>query len=375
MKTTLLKLLFSFFILLGIDSFANDTAIGNLDCPTVSISYPSAQICNSNTTPQAVILSGTGIFSGGTFTVQPSGLVIDSMSGTILPSSNTEGVFTITYTIPPSPGCPSYEASTIVTIVDEPYAGTPTGSIAVCDNSTETIDLYSLLIGEDLGGSWTRVAGSGGIFNAVAGTFRVLPGTTNTIFAYTVAGSAPCPSDTEYVTINVNPMPYTGTGGSVTVAETSTSTIDLFSLLTGAQPGGTWIRPTGTGGTFSSLAGAYTPAIGSTTSTFIYSLMGIAPCGNASTTVIVYIQPNLSSTDFTATKFSISPNPVQDFMNIESDFAISKIKIFNQIGQLVLEKEVNATQAHLDLSFMSSGLYNVLLETEKGVETTKIIKE
>ena len=275
-------------MLSGINSFANDTSICNLDCPTVSISYASSQICNSNTFPQPVIISGTGTFSGGTFTVMPSGLSIDTINGTIMPSSSVEGVFTITYTIPPSPGCPSIETSTTVTIVEQPNAGI---------------------------------------------------------------------------------------GGSVTVAETSTSTINLFSLLTGYQLGGTWTRTSGTGGTFNPSTGAFTPAIGATTSTFFYSLMGIAPCGNASTTVIVYIQPNLSSTDFTATKFSISPNPVQDFINIESDFAISKIKIFNQIGQLVLEKEVNATQAQLDLSFMSSGLYNVLLETEKGVETTKIIKE
>lgn len=288
MKTTLLKLLFSFFIFLGIDSFANGDAITNLDCPTVSISYASSQICNSNTFPQPVIISGTGTFSGGTFTVMPSGLSIDTINGTIMPSSSVEGVFTITYTIPPSPGCPSYEASTTVIIVDGPNAGA---------------------------------------------------------------------------------------GGSVTVSETSTITIDLYSLLFGAQPGGVWTRLSGASGTFNPSTGTFTPAIGATTSTFMYSLMGNASCPSTSTSVTVYIQPNLSSTDFTATKFSISPNPVQDFMNIESDFAISKIKIFNQIGQLVLEKEVNATQAQLDLSFMSSGLYNVLLETEKGVETTKIIKE
>jgi Secretion system C-terminal sorting domain len=288
MIRTLLKLLFSFFILSGINSFANGDTITNLDCPTVSISYASSQICNSNTFPQPVIISGTGTFSGGTFTVMPSGLSIDTINGTIMPSSSAGGVFTITYTIPPSLGCPSIETSTTVTIVEQPNAGT---------------------------------------------------------------------------------------GGSVTVAETSTSTINLFSLLTGSQLGGTWTRTSGTGGTFSSFAATFTPAIGATTSTFMYSVMGSAPCPSASTTVIVFIQSNLSSTDFAATKFSISPNPVQDFMNIESDFAINKIKVFNQIGQLVIEKDVNATQAQLDFSFMSSGLYNVLLETEKGIETTKIIKE
>jgi valyl-tRNA synthetase len=67
----------------------------------------------------------------------------------------------------------------------------------------------------------------------------------------------------------MNNQPDAGTDGNTTVCESSVSSIDLFSLITGEDTGGTWSRLTGTGGTFSAAAGTFVPT-GATTSTFIY---------------------------------------------------------------------------------------------------------
>jgi hypothetical protein len=57
--------------------------------------------------------------------------------------------------------------------------------------------------------------------------------------------------------------------------KSSVSSIDLFSLITGEDTGGTWSRLTGTGGTFSAAAGTFVPT-GATTSTFKYTFSNIS---------------------------------------------------------------------------------------------------
>ncbi len=60
-----------------------------------------------------------------------------------------------------------------MTIVAQANAGTD-GSVPVCDNSIVAIDLFSLITGEQLGGTWTRLTGTGGTF-VVTGTFTPDP--------------------------------------------------------------------------------------------------------------------------------------------------------------------------------------------------------
>ena len=63
------------------------------------------------------------------------------------------------------------------------------------------------------------------------------------------------------------------------------------------RPGGTWTRTSGSGGTFNSLSGTYTPAVGATTSTFAYTLSGTAPCIDDTSVATVFInnQPDAGS--------------------------------------------------------------------------------
>lgn len=82
-----------------------------------------------------------------------------------------------------------------------------------------------------------------------------------------------------------------GSDGVITVCDTSTTTIDLYSLITNEQPGGTWIRTTGVGGTFSAVTGTFTPSPNATTSTFTYVVSGNAPCANDTSNATVIISP------------------------------------------------------------------------------------
>lgn len=186
--------------------------------------------------------------------------------------------------------CEEYSNCVAVIIVPPVSAGTD-GITTICDNSAALIDLFSLITGETAGGTWLRVSGSGGNFNAGLGQFTPMPGATTSIFQYSVTATAPCPDDQSLVTVNIIPQANAGTDGSTAVCESSATPIVLAALLTGEQAGGVWTRTSGSGGSFNNLTGTFTPAIGATSSTFQYVVTGTSPCPNDDATVTVTINP------------------------------------------------------------------------------------
>ncbi len=177
-------------------------------------------------------------------------------------------------------------------IIGCPTAGQD-GSITICNSELSTIDLYSLITGEQAGGTWIRAAGVGGTFDPLTGTFSVYGLTgiaTTSIFIYTISGIFPCLDDSSVATLNILQQPDAGLDGCISVSDTNPTLIDLHSLISGEQVGGVWIRTgTGVGGTFNAASGTYTPAIGATKSTFEYVIVGAFPCVNDSSIATVFI--------------------------------------------------------------------------------------
>lgn len=81
-------------------------------CPTATISYPN-DYCDNDTSAQSVNLSG-GL--GGKFTATPTGLAIDSLTGSIVPANSIAGTYIVTYTIDSTTVCPIFMDTTTVTI-------------------------------------------------------------------------------------------------------------------------------------------------------------------------------------------------------------------------------------------------------------------
>jgi Secretion system C-terminal sorting domain len=186
------------------------------------------------------------------------------------------------------------------TIIGCPTAGQD-GFITISDSDLSTIDLFSLITGEQTGGTWIRVAGVGGTFDPVNGTFTAygLSGiATTSFFIYTISGIFPCLDDTSSVNVFICQQPDAGLDGCISVSDTNPTLIDLHSLISGEQVGGVWTRTgTGVGGTFNAASGTYTPAIGATTSTFEYRITATLPCVDDSSiaTVIINGPPNGSA--------------------------------------------------------------------------------
>ena len=217
----------------------------------------------------------------------------------------------------------SIQAST--TIIGCPTAGQD-GFITISDSDLSTIDLFSLITGEQTGGTWIRVAGVGGTFDPVNGTFTAdgLSGiATTSFFIYTISGIFPCLDDTSSANVFICQQPDAGLDGCISVSDTNPTLIDLHSLISGEQVGGVWTRTgTGVGGTFNAASGTYTPAIGATTSTFEYRIIGILPCIDDSSiaTIIINGPPN--------------GNAVALFCDGANSTATSVAFDWNNVGQL-----------------------------------------
>ena len=64
--------------------------------------------------------------------------------------------------------------------------------------------------------------------------------------------------------------------------------------------------------------------------------------------------------------YAISPNPAKSIINISSEDYISIVEIYSTAGRLVMQKEINANQAEINVEGFVSGVYFVRLYGEGG---------
>lgn len=76
--------------------------------------------------------------------------------------------------------------------------------------------------------------------------------------------------------------------------------------------------------------------------------------------------------ELSAGGFEIFPNPASDKVTVKSTTEIKNIHVFNNSGQLVLDKEVNALQFEINVAQYESGIYFIKLETGDGAILRKI---
>ncbi|MGL2964944.1 adhesin, partial [Flavobacterium sp. RSB2_4_14] len=282
------------YTLLGVAPCITDTSIATITInpqPNAGTDG-STTICETSSVAIDLFSLITGEQTGGVWTrTSGTGGVFNAGAGTFTPAVATT-TSTFTYTLVGVAPC--INATSIATIIinQQPNAGLD-GGVTICASSLTPLDLFSLITGEQAGGVWTRTSGTGGLFNSGAGTFTPTAGATTSTFEYTLLGVAPCINDVSIATINIGGQPDAGTDGATTICESSIAAIDLFSLITGEQTGGTWTRTSGTGGVFNAGAGTFTPAVGATTSTFTYTLVGVAPCitDTSISTINIIAQP------------------------------------------------------------------------------------
>ena len=87
--------------------------------------------------------------------------------------------------------------------------------------------------------------------------------------------------------------------------------------------------------------------------------------------------PSLGIEEYGFSKIALYPNPTRDVLNLKlpknQNLEIIRYSISNMLGQTVYSSAINFPK--VDVSAYSKGVYQVLLETNKGNWTGKFIKE
>ncbi|MBC3756875.1 gliding motility-associated C-terminal domain-containing protein [Hyunsoonleella sp. SJ7] len=179
-----------------------------------------------------------------------------------------------------------------VNIYQTPNAGDPNSTGIVACNDNTAIDLFTGLDGsEDAGGTWQNDDGVGNLSGSSLDATGVTPGTYQ--FTYLVSGNAPCVDDSETITITIEAPLNAGPTINPTLDICSNNgAVDLFTLLGGADTGGTWSPALDSGtGLFDPLVdpdGTYTYTLSNSCGTFTNEIaITVTQAPNAGTSTSV----------------------------------------------------------------------------------------
>lgn len=89
---------------------------------------------------------------------------------------------------------------------------------------------------------------------------------------------------------------------------------------------------------------------------------------------VVWANP-LGTGTFDSKAFTYYPNPVRDVLNLSYDKDITKVSVYNVLGQEIMIKHNNAQQSQLDMSSLASGTYLVRVTADNAEKTFKVIKQ
>lgn len=104
-----------------------------------------------------------------------------------------------------------------------------------------------------------------------------------------------------------------------------------------------------------------------------YAVSVVGSCRSNALAVTVTV--TLDRGTFDVANFSYYPNPTSDVVNISYADEITRVRVFNMLGQEVITKQVNATTAQIDLSQFASGTYFVEVTSDEVSKTVKVIKK
>ncbi|MCR9182436.1 MAG: T9SS type A sorting domain-containing protein [Flavobacteriaceae bacterium] len=88
----------------------------------------------------------------------------------------------------------------------------------------------------------------------------------------------------------------------------------------------------------------------------------------------IFVEGTLSTSDFSSNAFTVHPNPVKNNLNINSNEAVSKVAIYNVLGQKVHVSSPNAISPSVNMSTFKSGIYFVEVTIGNTTKTVKVVK-
>lgn len=227
----------------GCSVFTTTTSVVITAVPNATISYAGNPFCTSVLTPQSVTFTGVG---GGSYSVTPTGVTLNTNTGAVTPSTSTPGTYTVSYTIPAIAGCPARPVTTPVTITQAPTATISYPAAPYCQ-------------GSGLAGV-TRTGSNGGVFSSTSGL--VINASTGEVnlntstpgiytVTYFIAAAGGCAAFSTTASITINQVSVAATSATATPASFCGPTNVTLRTVGGIlAPGASWVWYSGScGGT------------------------------------------------------------------------------------------------------------------------------
>lgn len=89
----------------------------------------------------------------------------------------------------------------------------------------------------------------------------------------------------------------------------------------------------------------------------------------------VTVTVTLNSKDVVKDTFSYFPNPVVDYLNIESSSIITNIEVYDLNGRFIFTTSSNSGKGKLNMSLLQAATYIVKVTTDNSVKRIVVIKE
>ncbi|WP_303318667.1 gliding motility-associated C-terminal domain-containing protein [Flavivirga abyssicola] len=201
------------------------------------------------------------------------------------------GTYNFTFDVDAIGGCDDADVTVSITINPLPNTGTPAPAI-YCENdlgpTPTSLNLFDQLTGESGGGTWTDDNASGALNVSTVDLTALAVGSFN--YTYTITDGNGC-TNSSIVTVTINDAPESGTPIATfpEFCEGTVQTVNLFDLLTGEDPTGTW-NDDDTSGALSVnevTIGSLTPG----TYDFTFDVDAILSCDDTNVTVSIIINP------------------------------------------------------------------------------------
>ncbi len=103
-----------------------------------------------------------------------------------------------------------------------------------------------------------------------------------------------------------------------------------------------------------------------------YYIVAVYYFGESGASNAIYVDIITNIEDYDASLFQIFPNPASELINVKSPVEITNLRVLNNIGQLVMDEEVNSMEYQINVSQYEAGFYFIKLETSEGTILRKV---
>jgi hypothetical protein len=334
-------------------SFTNAAQLVTPAVPTLTTTTATCSAAGSATVSN-YIASLTYTFTPSGPTVTTGGVITGATAGTA-------------YTITAGNGSCTSAASASFTNAAQlvtPAVPTVTTTAATCSAAgTTTVSNYNAALTYTFTPSGPTVTTGGLITGATAGT------------AYTVtAGNGSCASAasasfTNAAILAAPAAPTGSTNQTLTGGIASDVTIEDI-VVTGSN--GNWYATLANALANTNPLPVGTVLVSGTT----YFTVSVSTNGCISSAALaVTVSITLSAESFEIENLTFYPNPVENQLNITASDVITKIEVYNLIGQQIKSISNNSNTIQIDLSELSSSTYIIKVYSEQKNQTIKVIKK